>query len=285
MISRREIARRLGALQDIAGVMSAMKGLALTETHALRDFLASQQRMLGDIETAAADLLDWHAGLAAAPVAGRELCVVVGSEQGFCGDFNEALAARVRALRLQPDAPTQWVLVGRRLAERMGVDTRTVVALPGAVVAGDVTAVLRRLTFESGRLLALDVFADHGLSALYHCDAVGDVRLRRVLPIRDLPAPARRRAYPPDLNLPARDVLAGLVHHYLQALLTEILFGSLMVENRRRLTHMDRALQRLDEDIARLQLARNRARQEEIVEEIEVILLSAEMLAPEAGAR
>jgi F-type H+-transporting ATPase subunit gamma len=41
---------------------------------------------------------------------------------------------------------------------------------------------------------------------------------------------------------------------------------------------MDRALQRLDEDSARLRLRYNNQRQEEITEEIEIILLSADML-------
>ena len=52
-----------------------------------------------------------------------------------------------------------------------------------------------------------------------------------------------------------------------------------MAENRQRQVHMDRALQRLDEDSARLQLTYNIQRQEEITEEIEVILLSADMLS------
>mgnify|MGYP001317724750 FL=1 len=41
---------------------------------------------------------------------------------------------------------------------------------------------------------------------------------------------------------------------------------------------MDRALQRLEEETGKLRLDCNRRRQEEITEEIEVILLSAEMM-------
>ena len=63
------------------------------------------------------------------------------------------------------------------------------------------------------------------------------------------------------------------------AALNEVLYSSLMVENRQRQMHMDHALQRLDDDSARLGLAYNAQRQEEITEEIEIILLSAEMLA------
>ncbi len=57
-----------------------------------------------------------------------------------------------------------------------------------------------------------------------------------------------------------------------------MLYSSLMAENQQRQAHMDRALQRLDEDSARLRLRYNNQRQEEITEEIEIILLSADML-------
>ncbi|MFZ1828621.1 MAG: F0F1 ATP synthase subunit gamma, partial [Candidatus Competibacteraceae bacterium] len=122
--------------------------------------------------------------------------------------------------------------------------------------------------------------AGYGLSALYHSDASGGIRLRRLLPLRDLP-PAPVRTGPPELNLSPADCLAGLTDHYLYAALNEVLYSSLMAENRRRLVHMDRALDRLDADMAQLRLAYNRQRQEEIIEEIEVILLSADLLAGE----
>ena len=61
-------------------------------------------------------------------------------------------------------------------------------------------------------------------------------------------------------------------------MLNEVLYSSLMAENRQRQAHMDRALQRLEEETGKLRLDCNRRRQEEITEEIEVILLSAEMM-------
>ena len=72
MSRRREIARRLDALSDIAGIMSAMKGLALMEIRILTDFLASQQRMVFGIEDAAADFLQAHPEFASEAEAERE---------------------------------------------------------------------------------------------------------------------------------------------------------------------------------------------------------------------
>lgn len=137
---------------------------------------------------------------------------------------------------------------------------------------------LAALTEIAGILSAMN-----GLSALYHGDGAGELRLRRLLPLRDLPPPSRRHPYPPDLDLRPGDFLAGLTRHYLYAALNQVLYGSLMAENRQRLAHMDRALDRLDEDTRWLRLACNAERQEEIVEEIEIILLSADMLSPGGG--
>jgi F-type H+-transporting ATPase subunit gamma len=278
MSRRREIARRLEALSDIAGIMSAMKGLALMEVRILTDFLASQQRMVAGIEAAAADFLATHDEFASPSGPGQELCVLVGSEQGFCGDFNESLLARMEVLCLQKDAPPRWLVVGRRLASRIGERDCVELALPGATVAEEVPAVLLRLTRDLSRLLARPDLAGFGLSALYHCAATGYIRLRRLLPLRDLPPPERQHLYPAELNLPPETFLRGLAGHYLHAALNEVLYSSLMAENRQRQVHMDSALQRLDEDSARLKLTYNIQRQEEITEEIEVILLSADML-------
>lgn len=279
MSRRREIARRLDALSDIAGIMSAMKGLALMEIRILTDFLASQQRMVFGIEDAAADFLLAHPEFASEAEAERELCVLVGSEQGFCGDFNEALLARMEAISKKKNMPVRWLVVGRRLASRLGERDDVELALPGAVVADEIPAVLFRLTRELGRFMAEAKLAGYGISTLYHCDDRGDIRLRSLLPLRDLPAPAKACAYPADLNLPPEVFLRGLTGHYLYAALNAVLYSSLMAENRQRQVHMDRALQRLDEDSARLQLTYNIQRQEEITEEIEVILLSADMLS------
>lgn len=277
MSRRREIARRLEALSDIGGIMSAMKGLALMEVRILTDFLASQHQMVAGIEAVAADFLFSNNEFASTDEPGEEIVILVGSEQGFCGDFNESLLSRMESL-CQQKSSLRWLVVGRRLANRVGERDCVELALPGATVADEVPAVLLRLTKELSSLLARPALAGFGLSALYHCATSNDIRLRRLLPLHDLPAPEHSHPYPAELNLPPEIFLRGLTGHYLHAALNEVLYSSLMAENRQRQVHMDSALQRLDEDSARLKLTYNIQRQEEITEEIEVILLSADML-------
>lgn len=279
MSRRHEIAHRIDALQDIAGILAAMKGLALMEIRMLGDCLSSQRQLLDNIEQAGGEFLAGHPQFAIDPALPiPELCVVVGSEQGFCGDFNDTLLAHMATPGSTPGAPLHWLPISRRLGERLSARPDTEPALAGAIVASEVPTVLLGLTRLLSELLARPDLNGFGLSALYHCDHTRSLRRRRLLPLRDLPAPAP----PPcaaELNLAPAAFLQGLSDHYLHAALNEVLYSSLMAENRQRQSHMDQALQRLDDDTARLRQTLNLRRQEEITEEIEVILLSAGMLA------
>lgn len=276
MSRRREIAQHRRSLADIAGIMSAMKGLALMETRVLHDLIDPQLRLVADIERCAAHFLAWHGALLAprdtdAPP--PEIWVIVGSEQGFCRDFNETLLDRQKRLLTEAPGRVVPVLIGRRLAER-GI-TGGSLALPGATVSNEVPSVLLRLTRELHRLLTDAPTRGAGVRVLYHCDASARMRLRQLLPFADLPAPPLT-PYPPRLNLGAGEFLSDLTGHYLYAVLNEVLYSSLLAENRLRLVHMDSALKKLDDDSTRLQLAYNAQRQADIIEEIELVMLAAQ---------
>lgn len=253
-----------------------MKGLALMETRVLHELIDPQLRLVAAIESCAARFLTWHGGLLApldAEPTPPEIWIVVGSEQGFCRDFNEALLDR--RTRLLADAPSRVVpvLIGRRLVEHGLAETS--LALPGATVSKEVPSVLLRLTRELHRLLTDAPTQSAAVRVLYHCDASARIRLRQLLPFADLPAPPPS-PYPPRLNLDAGEFLSDLTGHYLYAVLNEVLYSSLLAENRLRLVHMDSALKKLDDDSARLQLAYNAQRQADIIEEIELVMLSGQ---------
>jgi F-type H+-transporting ATPase subunit gamma len=171
-----------------------------------------------------------------------------------------------------------WPSTGSAFWPPTNHDQLAAVFIFATIVADEAPAVLLRLTRQLNGLLARDEFAGYGLSALYQCDVTGDLRLRHLLPLRDLPAPEPAYPYPAELHLPPIGFLRGLTGHYLHAVLNEVLYSSLLAENRQRQAHMNRALHRLEDDSARLRLRYNTQRQEEITEEIELILLSAAML-------
>lgn len=278
MSRRRELERRLAALTEIAGILSAMKSLALMEIGVLGELIPGQRHMVAGIEQAAADYLAWHGTAENDPARSAALWIVIGSEQGFCGDFNDALLDRLPAAVAASASEGGCIVVGRRLGGRLADRPGVRAVLPGATVADEVPRTLLGLTDEINRVLARASWHGAGLSVLYHCAASGDIRARSLLPMRDLPAPAAH-AYAPELTLPPADFLAGLTRHYLQAALNEILYSALLAENRHRQAHMERALQRLDDNTTRLRRACNAQRQEEITEEIELLLLSGDILA------
>jgi len=269
--------RRLGEIRDI---MNSMKSLAYMETRKLSRFIDAQRAVVREIRRVADDLLGFYPELIPRAPDGEPLCLVIGSERGFCGDFNEQLLQHIESGR-EPTAGL--ILVGTKLQGIVEPGRPVAAKLEGADVVEDVEAVLNRI---------LDVLAAHDeasgpgpLTVVYQGSEVEGVALERLLPpFGDGGASTPAFAHPPVLNLPPEDFLRELADHYLLAAVHGILFGSLMSENRRRVQHLEGAVRHLDDKTSDLARRANVLRQEEIIEEIEVILLSAETLTGEPGA-
>ena len=277
MSKRREVKQRLTSLDEIDGIMVAMKNLALLETRRLAAFLDTQRRAVASIEAAAGDFLSFYPQ-ASAHTGGMQqmLLVVIGSERGLCGDFNETLLEPLAAAAQQAD--TLLVAVGRRLETKLQGDARITAFVEGPSVGEEVQVALVRLVKVLSELQQQRTEEVWRISALYHDDESGEARLRQLLPLAES---AVRSAYshPPLLNLEPTQFLSQLTDQYLYAALHEVFYASLMAENRKRLEHMENAIRRMEKDEAQLRLRYNALRQEEIIEEIEIIMLSAEALS------
>jgi len=262
------------ALGEIGDVLGAMKNLALMETRKLARVLATQRRVVETIDAALGDLLGFHPDLVGDASTAREIYLLVGSERGFCGDFNERVAAAAeRAIPRERAASS--VVVGFKLSSRLGEDPRITRRLAGATVAEEVEDVL---TQTMDALAALGAGPDPvRVSVVHHAAEERAVRVERVDPFVAARGGSPGRSAP-ALNLEPADLLRELVHHSLDAHLHEIFYASLAAENQRRLEHMESALQRVESESTRLRLKRDALRQEEITEEIEVILVTAEAL-------
>lgn len=288
MSKRLQIQRHLGTLKDIGGIMGAMKNISLMETHKLARFLAHQHRVLAGIEAASADFLSHHPEIGEpAGAAAAQVVVAIGSQRGFCGDFNESLAQALRRHWQQAgEKPPGVLVVGRRLAAKLGRAPHVTAAFDGPSVAEEVPPVLQRVMNALGDLQARaggrDLLA---ISVLAHREGEGGPSARSILPAPPAGEAAPRFPYPPLLTLAAPAFFAELARHYLWAQMHDVFYSSLMAENRRRLQHMEGAMQRMEDKAAELQRRYNLLRQEEITEEIEVIMLSNESLQTSRRAR
>ncbi len=282
MTRRREVETHLQTLGEIREIMAAMKNLSFMETRKLSAFIEAQQQAVQTIESAGADFLHFYPQLAPVPKAGPSLFVVIGSERGFCGDYNETLieqaAERCRQWQCQPF----WLPVGSKLGEKLAEDKRVISRLPGAAVAEEVPSVLQQVVATLDELERAKQIA--GVSAIYH--TVDEIKLTSLLPpFQSLEVQPPEKTGPPFLYLPPRQFLTELTDHYLFAALHALFYSALLAEHQRRIQHLEGALKRLDEQSEKLKVKRNILRQEEITEEIEQILLSAQAVATEVGGR
>jgi len=268
MTLRRELEQSLRRLGEIGEIMRSMKNLAVMETRKLARLLDAQGESVRLIEAAAADFLCFFPQLAPRNPAGAEGVLVIGTERGFCGDFNDAL---LEGLAQEGDAPA--IAVGSKLCARLEGHHALAGALEGPSVAEDVPRTINRLVPELGRMQ--QTHACQGLAVLHHRSGEAGINRKSLLP-PFTQSQAPKLSHPPLLNLPPETFFAGLVRHYLFAVLHELLYSSLMAENQRRIQHLEGAIQRLDEKTKALSQRARTLRQEEITEEIEIILLSVE---------
>lgn len=281
MTRRRDLETHRRTLDEIRGIMNSMKTLAYMETRKLARFLDAQQAVVRSVEAAAADLLAFYPELLPAVGPGQVVCLVVGSERGFCGDFNHALLRQLEDWSTGGGAGPEAKLfvVGRRLATLLERAPNVLATLAGASVVEEVFDLLTRLVTELKTRQAQD--GGFTLYCLYH-ESEGPVVKPLLPPFRAAPDRSDALRSPPELNLDPRRLLTGLSEHYLFGALHLMVYTSLMAENRTRLSHLEGAVDHLDDELQDLGRRYNTLRQEQIIEEIEVILLSAAG-ATEAG--
>jgi len=284
MTRRRTLERHRRSLIEIREIMNSMKTLAYIEPRKLARFLEAQHAVVHGINAVAADLLSFYYETLPAAKEATLVYLLIGTERGFCGDFNHSLQRHLEsALALYPTNNTMLIAVGHKLCLLMEKDARVVAFMDGASVVEEVPTLLHQLVNELATLQE-----KHGIlniSCLYHSDE-NEIVMQELLPpfqhLRDGPP---RFSHPPILNESPREFLVKLTDHYLFAALHEMLYTSLMVENHHRVAHLEGAVRHLDDESASLSQQCNALRQEEIIEEIEVNLLSTASLGMMPGKR
>lgn len=266
MSQSRELQLHINQLEEIRSILNAMKNLAFMVVYKLTRLQRLQSQVVAHIEDNAADFLVTYPELANPQCKGQPVYIVIGSERGFCGDFNECL------LDSLPVQPCQGIIaIGSRLIGHLeSYPFHILATLSGANVEEDVPSLLEHL-FARFNVLTHDQM----LIAVYHDYTSNQVKHRQILPL-SVPVVINKNS--PQLNLPVELCFYELLEQYLLAVLHEIIYLSLLTENRLRLQHLDGAVNHLDEQTQKLHRKSQIYRQEEITEEIEVILLNIETL-------
>lgn len=277
MTHRRDLEQHRQSLGEIRNIINSMKTLAYMETRKLERVLAMQQNVVQSIEQAAADFLSFYPDTLPESEATASVYLMIGTERGFCGDFNHALLKKLDEIHIPVSSAAPLVITsGHKLRVLLEDDARTAACLNGACVAEEVTTVLSGLVDELINLHISDTATN--VFCIYH-DSEDDITVKRLLPpFEGFTQKSQQYSHPPELNVAPQNFFTELSEQYLFAVLHEILYTSLMAENYKRVTHLEAAVKHMDDESEKLARQCNALRQEEIIEEIEVILLSASNL-------
>jgi len=272
MTRRHELDSHRHKLREIRNIMHSMKTLAVMETHKLERCIETQNTMTKSIENIAADFLHFHPLLFPSAEPASNIILLIGSERGFCGNFNEQIVKQLSlsfADSIQQN--TTLITVGRKLQPLLSEHDHNIIYIEGANVAEEIFSVLDAMaqTLETSQQPA-------SLYVLHHNNQRSDLVVEKLLPpFEQTDYQNTNESNPPLLNLTTRDFFLELTDHYLFSALHRILYISLMAENQNRIHHLEHATNHLDDKTAELGHKINALRQEEIIEEIEVILLNA----------
>lgn len=270
MSQSRALQLHIGHLQDIRSILHSLKNMAMMDVHRLAKCRQAQALVVDHIETVAADFLQFYPGLPKPESGCPTMVIAIGSERGFCGNFNESLAEQLLSA-----AADIVIAVGARLCGRLHNYQLDFTALAGANSSEEVSSVLGQVSDAINA-----VHAQHSLfniSVLFHPDEHDGITRQILLPPFQTLERNAAYKYEPLLNLEPAQLMTELVEHYVFSALLNILYISLAAENNQRLQHLDSAVRHLDESTCQLLKKRQIYRQEEITEELEVILLNADI--------
>lgn len=268
MSRRRDIEQRLALYGELTEIMRAMKNMAQVELHRVGRSAALQERCRQEAVDAATDLLRVAPTLRVAGNAASDVQVLIGSERGFCGGYNEHVVRWFAGAMEAGMRPAGVIVVGERLASAVGRLRSDVRVIGGATTEAELSGVLNAIV-ETLTVLESASGPPLGLSAAYSDGH--EVHRLRLLPVPDRPVERAQAAGSIRINVAPGELASELQRHYVYHALLAALYTSLRAENRMRLAQMEGALQHLDGLSRQLKLRQNAVRQEEIVEEIEEI--------------
>ncbi len=269
---------RIASLHELRDLFRALRALAAShvqEAQGALEGIRGYVEVIEDSITEAAALLP-KAGVGFGDEASLDASalIVVCSEHGFAGGFNERLLERAEAVR-QPGQ--SLVVIGSRgaaLAAERGLDVAYSFAM--ATHVGGVLGVTRRAAEHLTAVARADaVFGSYRRGGNY------EVTVQQILPLDPALLEGSQRRSPPLHHLAPLDLLQRLGSEYLFAEITRAVMESFASENAARLRVMEAGDRSIGDKLDGLNRRENALRQEAITTELlDVVTGSEAILAP-----
>lgn len=272
---RHQIVQHMASLNEIRAIMNSMKTLSMLEARKLTQTMSEQERVVSSTEQLALDFIHFYSPELQADSDKAFCLLVIGTERGFCGNFNDQLIDVLNEIETRQDIRVEAIIaVGRKLCMHLKNNEKVLAELDGASVTEEaanviqqVVDIFRRLQSKKKGISLKVVYFQHDKECIE--------TLSLLPPFEGLEQDSKNEFFPPVLNLEPDDFFSELVEQYLLFRLHEVFYSSLKLESQQRVKHLESAIERLDQKLVHLARANNMLRQEEITEEIEIILLNA----------
>ncbi|MCJ9428830.1 F0F1 ATP synthase subunit gamma [Kordiimonas marina] len=267
--------KRIESLKELQDLIHALRALAASHVQQAQGALEGIRQYVSVVEDAILE------GAALLPETGRgdgnhatgnqDLLLVVCSEHGFVGGFNEKLLNHALAERL-PDE--KLVIVGQRgagLAEERSLES--VKQFPMATHVGGVLAVARRVAdYMATAVRARVVYGRYEKGGRY------DVALRSILPLDPVLLKGKAGPKPPLHHLDPETLITRLANEYLLAEITGAIMESLASENGARLGVMESADHNISDKLDGFERQEHSLRQESITSEMLDVVTGSEAI-------
>lgn len=271
---------RISSLQELRDLVRALRALAASHVQEAQSPLAGIRRYVEVVEDAIAEgaalLPEIHGRAAASKPPDASVLIVVCSEHGFAGAFNERLLERTEAERQEGQ---ELVVIGRRgtiLAAERGLEVDRSFAM--ATRVGGVLGVTRRVAEYLAAVSTADV-----VFGSYRRGGSFEVEVSRILPLDPALLVGSERRSPPLHHLAPDVLLQRLASEYLFAEITRAVMESLASENGARLRVMETADHNIGDKLEGLRRSENVLRQGAITSELLDVVTGSEAILTGVG--
>jgi len=270
---------RISNLQELRDLMRAMRALAASHVQEAQDALTGIRRYVDVMEDSIAEvvgLLSKSESRPSGPSApAKAVLIVVCSEHGFIGAFNNALLDYAVA-KLTPGQ--QLGIIGQRgavLADERELDTAW--RFPMATHVGGVLGVTRQVADRLADATAADIiFGRYRMGGFY------DVEAKTILPLDPKLFAESHRHSRPLHHIDPGKLLQQVASEYLFAEITGAVMESLASENGARLQVLGAADGNIGDKLEIFHRQENSLRQEAITSELLDVVTGAEAIMDQA---
>jgi F-type H+-transporting ATPase subunit gamma len=286
MASLKDIRKRIQSVKNTQQITSAMKMVAAARLRRAQERIERARPYAEEMAVVLSNLAkrvhaDSHPLLARRPV-GKVMLIVVTSDRGLCGGFNQNIirtAERFIRENRKKYSKITFTVIGKK-----GYDYFKNRTTP---IFRNYTGISGSIEYSLGETIAQDMvtsFIDESVDEIYLLfnkfitPMTQEIVFDRLLPISR--SKAREDITPVEyLFEPSQDlIIEGIIHRHLNTQVFRALLESEASELGARMTAMDSATSNAEEMIERLTLDYNRARQEAITVELMEIVSGAEAL-------